>query len=312
MIVWGVNALNHDDSIAVVRDGELIEWTRPESGTLRSNDFVRLLDRGTPDRIAWYERPWVKKTRQAYAGQWDSVFDVDVVPRRWLNSFGFYVPPIDYHPHHKSHAAAGFLTSPFTRAAVLVLDAIGEWNSSSIWLGEGNSLRKLWSSSYPNSLGLFYSAFTKLLGFVPVKEEYKLQALAAQGDWKKFYPTVSAYIGEPFEFTRNLHRGVYDWPFEVDDSNRADIAAAVQKVFEEQAYWAVEHAFELAGTRDLVYMGGCAMNSQFNKILETRCRRLWSLPNPGDPSSSIGAALLTAGTRIEWKGSLPRHLEVRF
>src|SRR6185503_18595572 len=99
----------------------------------------------------------------------------------YLRRFG-YVAPITYVGHHESHAAAGFFTSPFDQAAILVIDAIGEWDTISAWEGRGETLRKLWSQRYPDSLGLLYSAFTQRVGLKPNEEEYILMGMAAYGE----------------------------------------------------------------------------------------------------------------------------------
>jgi len=316
MIVWGVNALNHGSSIAVVGGKDTVHWIRNNSSDRLTSEMVKeAIDysgyRG-PSTIAWYERPLVKKTRQLYAGQWDAAMDMSVMPSNYLRSMNLRYPKVVYHPHHKSHAAAGFFTSPFNQAIVVVLDAIGEWESASIWLGSGTKLTKLWSASYPNSLGLFYSAFTKLIGFKPLAEEHLLQQLSDQGDFKRYYFKVKGYFDAPMTLNRNLHRGVWDWDEPVTDENRADIAAAVQTVFEEQVDWVMALAHSYTSIDNLVYMGGCAMNSKYNKKLNRQWKGIWSLPDPGDGSSAIGAALLTTNQRINCNLGIVKHLELQY
>ena len=98
-----------------------------------------------------------------------------------LNTHGLKAP-VRYVGHHQSHAAAGYFTSPFDHAAILVVDAIGEWSTISAWEGRGRRLRQLWSQRYPHSLGLLYSAFTQRIGFKPNEEEYILMGAAALGE----------------------------------------------------------------------------------------------------------------------------------
>ena len=303
MITWGINALNHDISIAVFEGNELKKFNTVK-GVDRNSDIIRTsLDASSgrgPSVIAWYERPWLKKTRQLYAGQYNAAFDMSVVPSKWLKSSNLGYAKIKYFPHHKSHAAAGFFTSPFDNATIVVLDAMGEWESASIWQGRGTDLKKVWSRSYPNSLGIFYSAFTQLIGYKPVSEEYLLQRDSDLGDPERYLETVRSYFDGILSLRYNLHCGVLDWPFPIScDQDRWDIAAAVQRVFEDQADMVMLIARRLSDNRNLVYMGGCAMNSKYNKYLDTQWDRVWSLPNPGDPSSAIGAALLSLNTRIK-------------
>lgn len=314
MVVWGVTAFNHDTSIAVISENNLRFFETVNGQDYCGNLAYRAINSTGlgPKTVGWYERPWLKKTRQAYAGQWDQVFDFDVLPSKWIKRAGVSYTKLVTFPHHKSHAAAGFLTSPFDEAAVVVLDAIGEWESASIWHGKGNDLKKVWSVSYPNSLGLFYSAFTKRIGFIPISGEHFLQELAGKGDPSRFYNRVNSYFKSPMNLRINLHRGVWDWDETVRGEDYADIAAAVQQVFEEQAQYVMNKAKELVPSNNLVYMGGCSMNSKFNQRLDSMWDGIWSLPSPGDPSSAIGAALLAAKTRIEWNNNLAKHLKVKY
>ena len=313
MIHWGINALNHGSSLAVFKDGKYL------SGIVSNNDILpqahfddAIKEHGMPDRIFWYERPWVKKTRQAFAGQWSRVFDFSVLPSRYLKRCGLGNIPITYTPHHASHAAAGYYTCPFEETAIIVLDAIGEWECATIWQAKDGNMQLLWSKNYPNSLGLFYSAFTDLLGLIPVRDEYKLQDLAKYGDYKKYLPEVKSYVWGFLNVTRNLHKGVQDWPYPITEQDRADIAASVQYVFEDQIKNIMTLAKNLTGSKNLVYMGGCAMNSAANKLIENRWDQIWSLPNPGDPSSSIGAVLYHTKERITWKGGVVKHIQIKY
>ena len=313
-IVWGVTAYNHDTSIAVVDSGELT-FFKHSKGVDFDADLAKKAISAVgfgPEVVAWYERPLWKKTRQMYAGQWDDVRDFSVMPRKWMKDSNVSYAKLKTFPHHKSHAAAGFLTSPFDEATVVVMDAIGEWETATIWHGKGTKLKKVWSVSYPNSLGLFYSAYTKLLGFKPIAEEHLLQKLAEQGDPSIFYNQIKENFKYPMILKENMHRGIWWWDSDtIPDDDRADVAAAVQQVFEGQVDWVMRRAYLETRCSNLVYMGGCAMNSRYNKKLFSMWDKVWSIPLPGDPSSAIGAALLAANTRVEWNGELAKHLEVK-
>jgi carbamoyltransferase len=288
MKYWGINALNHGSSIAVFNDNTYTQYTY-NSDTLSIGEIHDLFRKhGEPDHIFWYERPWLKKARQLYAGQYKAAFDTSTIPRLQLAKWDLGHIPVTYTSHHASHAAAGFYTSPYDECAVIVLDAIGEFESATIWHGSNNQLKKVWSRSYPNSLGLFYSAFTHLCGLTPVQDEGKLEKLSAEGDPAQYYDTVKDYIGHDLILTRNLHRGVQDWPYEIEDEQDIkDIAAAVQLVFEEEIAGIVGMARYFINSDNLVFMGGCAMNRGARKMIDYA--KVWTLPNPGDPSSSIGA-----------------------
>jgi len=311
MIHWGVNALNHGSSLAVFKDGSLWSNQAGSSDELDSKILTDALHVGAPDRVFWYERPWVKKTRQLYAGQWHRALDMSVLPRRYMKAQRY--APITYTPHHGSHAAAGYYTSPFDHCAIVVLDAIGEFECATIWEGKHGEMRKVWSRSYPNSLGLFYSAFTDLLGMTPIQDEWKLQAMAEKGNPKVFYHRVKKYFTGLLELNYNFHKGVKDQKFYIETlQDEQDLAAAVQMVFEDQIRMVMLEAKKLINTDCLVYMGGCAMNSAANKrFVEPTFKYRWSLPNPGDPSSSIGAVLYHTKQRIQkYDFGVAKHLTI--
>jgi len=311
MIVWGVNALNHGSSLAVFKNGSLWSNQVGLSDELDSKIITDALHVGAPDRIFWYERPWIKKARQLRAGQWHRVLDMNVLPRRYMKAQHY--APITYTPHHGSHAAAGYYTSPFNHCAVVVLDAIGEFECATIWEGKHGEMRKVWSRSYPNSLGLFYSAFTDLLGMTPIQDEYLLQQMAKKGDPHRYEHDVYRYMSGLLIAGKNMHKGILDWPHGIiDEQDKYDIAAAVQRVFEDQIRMVMLEAKKLVNTDCLVYMGGCAMNSDANKqFVEPAFKYRWTLPSPGDPSSSIGAVLYHTKQRVKkYDFGVAKHLTI--
>lgn len=314
MIHWGINALNHGSSLAVFKDGRLQSLQASIEDALPGNFIRSQLDMGAPDRIFWYERPWVKKARQLYAGQYSTVIDMSVLPKKKLKEWSLHYAPVTYTPHHASHAAAGYYTSPFNHCAVVVLDAIGEFECATIWNCVHGEMKKVWSRSYPHSLGLFYSAFTQLCSLTPIKDEYLLQQMSDQGDPMRYYYDVLDFMDTLVNARKNMHRGIQDWPHPINNLNdQCDIAAAVQTVFTEQVHLVMEKAKELTNADCLVYMGGCAMNSKANKtVVEPKFKHIWSLPNPGDPTSSIGAVLYHTKQR-EWNYQWDpvKHIEIK-
>jgi carbamoyltransferase len=316
MIIWGINALNHDASIAVFDGTQLLDHKLSSRFSDIDRDLYlnkNLLDYcikyGEPGLIFWYERPWLKKTRQLWAGQYKSAFDIEDVPKRYLKKQNL-TASIIYTGHHHSHAAAGYYTSPFEDAAVVVLDAIGEWETCTIWHGKGDNLTKVWSRSYPTSIGLFYSAFTDLIGFTPVKEENLLQKLSIKGDPNMYYYDVLNYFDNTLNSRYNLHKGVTNWPYKIKKQDRANIAAAVQRVFQEQVDKIMILAQTITGSRNLVYMGGCAYNTLYNQSLVKKWNKVWSIQYPGDAGSSIGAVL--AHTRQKIKYDYPvKHITIK-
>jgi len=313
MITWGINALNHGSSLAVFSNGRLSMLRHSASDRLDSNIIQSAYNYGDPSTIFWYERPWLKKLRQLTAGQWNRVFNLDDLPSTYIKEIGTQYSDLRYTPHHASHAAAGYYTSPFDHCAIVVLDAIGEFECASIWEGKHGKLQKIWGRDYPHSLGLFYSAFTELIGYKPIQEEYKLQQDSVLGDPNRYYNKIRSYFSGVLVVTYNFHRGINNWDEEItNDQDRWDIAAAVQRVFEEQISLIMTMARSCIGTDTLVYMGGCAMNNLANrKIVEPLFKYRWTLPNPGDPSSSIGAVLYHTKERQQhYDFGVAKHLEI--
>lgn len=313
MIQWGINSLNHGSSLAVFRYNELVSWKVSAEHSLPSDVVRAALEFGSPKHIYWYEQPWLKKLRQVRAGQYKTAMDMSVLPRKWIKDNNLNYSDVIYTPHHASHAAAGYYTSPFNHCAVVVLDAIGEFECATIWEGKHSKLKKVWSRIYPNSLGLFYSAFTKLISLTPLKDEYLLQKMSEQGDASRYYSEVSDYICGTVLLKKNLHRGVVDWPYPIETlQDQCDIAAAVQLIFQENVCKIMELAKSLTNSNSLVYMGGCAMNSAANKLIAPMWDNIWSLPDPGDASSSIGAVLYHTQHRVwDYKWNTAKHIEIK-
>lgn len=319
MITWGINALNHDASIAVVKNKKLIFWKRSSEYSGQPGDQelstqlirdARKASGGAIDEVVWYENAWLKKTRQLYAGQYRWAFDYNELPKVYLKKLGIKYKKFKQVPHHLSHAAAGYLTSPFKEAVVVVLDALGEWESSTIWYVKGRKFEKVWSRKYPTSLGLFYSAYTDLLGYKPISQEHELQNLSMSGKYLKYYLPVKEMWDDSWNLKTNLHKGVQNWKWNISEEDKKNIAASVQQVFEEQVQEVMDIAKDYSD--NLVYMGGCAMNSKYNKKLENQFKGIWSLPIPGDSASAIGCALYSQNTRIDWPGPVAKHVKIKY
>lgn len=298
MIILGVNETSHDASVSLIKDGEVLFAGHSERYSKQKNDWYinddlikNALEYGTPDAIAYYEKPLLKASRlllKGGSGHWKPRFDLPGVQRK---SFS----------HHYSHAAAGYYTSPFNDAVIVVLDAIGEWNTCSVWTGEGEKIKHKYSDTYPFSFGLFYSAFTQLIGLMPNQEEYIMMGMAAYGNWEKHYLKVNRYFESTMHQKYNFHKGIHDWGVIEDEQDRFDIAAAVQYVYERRLLEFMSQARSNTGKKNLVFMGGCALNSSANTSLWKIFDNIWIMPNPGDAGSSLGAAAALYGRHIEWK-----------
>jgi carbamoyltransferase len=312
MNILGISAGFHDAGISLICDGEILFAGHAERYSKRKHDSElnrEILNdcfshHGIPDRIAYYERPWLKKTRQLYAGQYKDLFDAsieDKIRKIWPNK---NPPDIEYHGHHKSHAAAGFQTSPFDSATVVVIDAIGEWDTASIWSAEyvdGRSkYKKLWSQKYPHSLGLFYSAMTKRAGLKPLDEEYILMGMAAYADYDANMYGDFLADAHDLQFKQNLHVGCDEYHPGMTDF---EIAASAQYTLEQCLHHIMLRAEELDTTGNLVYMGGVALNCKANDLIGAYFKNIWIMPNPGDCGSSLGAAALTYGKKLNWQNA---------
>lgn len=325
MITWGISAGFHDAGLSVI-DGEKILFAGHSERYSKKKHDLHLgygiideaLQYGEPDVISYYERPWLKKTRQLYAGQYTEAFNLsDITVSRYLQStvpsFKLTTTPKYYHQsHHLSHAAAAFQTSPFGRATVIVIDAIGEWDTISIYAAEftraGKATYKpLWKQRYPNSIGLFYTAATKKVGLRPLDEEYILMGMAGYGLPKYDSIMMHTLIEDEYtsKFTQNLHLG-FDDNFPVsEDMVKAvefDIAASAQRVAERLIRQIMRKAASFNWSKNLAYSGGVALNCSANRLLGEYFSNVWIVPNPGDAGSSLGAASLVSRDRLDWKG----------
>tara|TARA_Y100000768_G_scaffold60506_1_gene40958 strand:- start:1968 stop:3377 length:1410 start_codon:yes stop_codon:yes gene_type:complete len=282
MIRWGISAGYHDASISVLDDDDILFGGHAERYSGIKNDknlnqeiVDDALQYGYPDKIYWYERPWIKNIRRLYAGQKLKRNDI----KNQLSAFGIKAP-IKYTTHHRAHAAAGLYTSPFQDSSVLVIDAIGELTTTSIWTNN----RKRWSQWYPKSLGLFYSAITDRVGLKPMEDEYILMGMAAYGDPNRYYPQMRKLYEET-----NLHKGCRDWmPQFEDEQSQFDMAAAAQEIYEEEFRKLIQ---KVPANDNLVLGGGCILNCVANNIALEHFNNVWIMPNPGDAGSSLGAVL---------------------
>ena len=298
MLILGINETSHDASVSLIKDSEILFAGHAERYSKQKNDWYvndslikDALQYGTPDYIAYYEKPLLKASRLALrggSGEWKPRFSIDGISKK---SFS----------HHYSHAAAGYYTGKFDNAVVVVLDAIGEYNTSTIWTGEGNKIKLKYKKNYPVSFGLFYSAFTQLIGLMPNQEEYIMMGMAAYGDWTKHYKKVNEYFLSHDIQKYNFHKGITDWGWIKSEQDKFDIAAAVQVVYEQRLNDFVRMAKTITGKNNLVFMGGCALNSSANTLLRNIFDDVWIMPNPGDAGSSLGAAAALYGKHLEWK-----------
>jgi carbamoyltransferase len=298
VIILGINETSHDASVSLIENGNILFAGHAERYSKQKNDWYvnddlinNALEYGRPDSIAYYEKPILKASRlllRGGAGEWMPKFNIDGIPRKSFK-------------HHYSHACSGYYTSKFDNAVIVVLDAIGEYNTSTIWVGEEEKITLKMKQNYPVSFGLFYSAFTQLIGLMPNQEEYIMMGMAAYGDYKKYYKEVDNYFPRYYKQKYNFHKGINDWNMTITEQDRFDIAAAVQVVYEQRLNEFMRMAKSITGKDNLVFMGGCALNSSANTVLWGIFKDIWIMPNPGDAGSSLGAAAALYGKHLEWK-----------
>jgi len=309
----GLSAGFHDAAATLIRsDGEIVFAGHSERYSKKKNDAQISTELMTEfcdyniDTIAYYERPWLKQLRNLVSGQgvdWSNITLRQVLQNQlgaWLQH-----PPehTRTYSHHLCHAAAGFQTSSFDRAICVVIDAIGEFDTISIWGAEYDHedkarYKKLWSQMYPRSIGLFYSAITSRLGLHPLNEEYIVMGMAAYGQ-PRYVEECRALLED------NLHIGID--PAWLWLATNEDIAASAQVLTEELIYSVMRRAQEFGWSSNLVYQGGVALNCLANRKLGNYFENIWIMPCPGDAGNSLGAAALAHGRRLRWTDAYLGH-----
>lgn len=289
----------HDASIAVVNDGRIDFATHAERYSRKKHDKKldiascgAAIKRNYDDIIAFYERPFLKKTRQFFAGQYKHAF----------SSRQLSLDPTEYYSHHLSHAAAAFQTSPYHEAACVVVDSIGEWDTASVWKAEMVNGRakytKKWSQRYPKSIGLWYSALTKWAGLRPLDEEYIFMGMAAYGD--PSYKNMEQIASLLFE---NNHKGLN----RSLEGNPEDIAKSAEVILWKELRTIFNKARQYSD--NICYGGGVALNCVVNSKLQLENPNMWIMPNPGDAGAALGAALLAYGGKVPFTPYLGYNID---
>ena len=339
MNILGISAFYHDSAACLVRDGEIISAAQEERFTRKKHDAsfpkkavefclkqggIRTSDL---DYVGFYDKPFVKFERilETYLGiapkglrQYLSAMPVWLKDKLWtranIRKDLDYKGPVLFAEHHESHAASAFFPSPFQEAAILTMDGVGEWATSSIAQGKDNKIELLREMHFPHSLGLLYSAFTYYLGFKVNSGEYKVMGLAPYGQPKYADLILDRLIDlkqdgsfrmdmEYFDYlggmtmTNDKFASVFGPPARQSETQltqkEMDIAASLQKVTEEIMIKMARHIRELTGMKNLCLAGGVALNCVGNgKILKEKIfDRVWVQPAAGDAGGALGVAL---------------------
>jgi len=347
--ILGISAFYHDSAACLLRDGEIIAAAQEERFTRKKHyagfpsESIRycLREGGIALRdlryIAFYDKPLVKferllETYLAFAPRGLRSF-VTAMPI-WLKEKLFQkkllqtellaltdglkksqLPQLLFGEHHESHAASAFYPSPFETAAVLCMDGVGEWATTSAWLGRGNELTPLWEIPFPHSLGLLYAAFTHYAGFKINSGEYKVMGLAPYGEPKYVQNIYDHLIDLKPDGSFRLNMEYFDYCTGLTMTSRKfdalfggpprkpetwltqremDLARSIQEVTEEVMLRLARTVHRETEAESLCLAGGVALNCVGNgRILrEGPFKKLWIQPAAGDAGGAVGAALM--------------------
>ena len=312
-IIWGASGLSHDAAISVIKNGKILFASSSERYSRVKNDpdfhsslVLDCLQYGQPDVIVWYEKPFKKFLRRLLIDKRWAPYSVENTFKR----FGIKAP-IKYVDHHVSHLCASLYTAPWYNldsTLGLVVDSVGEFKTLSVWdIKSPSNYKCIHSFYYPNSLGLFYSSITDLLGLKPQEEEYIMMGMASFGDEReseggRFYNYfIENFFDKNGKLKVDLRRGCRGIiPDLVDGMGgfHFDIAWAAQKVYEKIVIDIAKKYLQQTGYKKIVMSGGCALNCTANSYIHELVDNMWIFPNPGDAGSSLGAALAYYGKPV--------------
>jgi carbamoyltransferase len=342
MNILGLSAFYHDSAAALIQDGEIVAAAQEERFTRIRHDAAfpaKAVDyclragnvpTGDLDAVVFYEKPFTKAERllETYLGTAPSGLrsfvaalptwlsekaNISSLIRKSMNGRAFKGPVL-FTEHHESHAASAFYPSPFDQAAILTVDGVGEWATTTIGTGSGNKIRINEEIRFPHSLGLLYSAFTYYTGFKVNSGEYKVMGLAPYGEPRyaaRIYEHLidlredgSFWLNQEYfnycaglTMTNGKFDALFDGPPRAPESKltqkEMDLAASVQVVVEDAMMRLVRRAHASTGLDNLCLAGGVALNCVANgKILrDGPFKNLWIQPAAGDAGGALGAAL---------------------
>jgi len=345
--IIGISSYYHDSAAALIIDGIVVAAAQEERFTRKKHDpsfpkqaiqfLLKKAEIGLVDidYVVFYDKPLVKferllETYIAFAPRgirsflmampvWlkEKLFLKETLKRELAllsSSEKEKLPQLMFTEHHQSHAASAFFPSPYKKAAILCVDGVGEWATTSVWLGDGNKLEPRWEIDFPHSLGLLYSAFTYYTGFKVNSGEYKLMGLAPYGEPKYVDLIYKHLIDTKPDGSFRLNMDYFDYATGLTMTNtkfdklfgaprreseseitqrEMDLARSVQVVTEEMMLRISQTIKERLGVDYLCLAGGVALNCVANgKLLrEAIFDEIWIQPAAGDAGGAVGAAL---------------------
>jgi len=334
MIKLGISAFYHDSAACLTLGNSVLAAAEEErfTGIKHDSSFpvntIKWLLHSTVtkitdiDEVHWYENPQTKddrvKTifnkrpiRTFFLRQGYKKDRKNNSPKALLQALG-YTGKIIYHDHHYSHAAFSYYTSPYRDAAILTVDGVGEWETTTISLGTGKDIKKLLSIDFPNSLGMLYSTITSFLGFRPNEGEYKIMGLAPYGNPSKYLGKLQQVLDQK-QSKLYLYQKYFTWeysnrvmfnkrlcqllelpprlPEDTLTQDHKDLAAALQKLYEQEFLKLVKTAKNITGSENLCLGGGCAYNGVANSLAYRYFKSVHISFAPSDAGSAIGACL---------------------
>ena len=347
MYILGLSGYYHDSAACLLKDGEIVGAAQEERFTRKKHDAsfpaaaaawcldsagIKLTD---VDQVVFYDKPLIKFERllETYVASVPKGFSsflsampvwlkeklyLKSVLKKELTALGSCdkkdLPRLLFSGHHQSHAASAFFPSPFQRAAVLCMDGVGEWATTTTWVGEGNRVRPMWQIDFPHSLGLLYSAFTYFTGFKVNSGEYKLMGLAPYGEPRYVDLIRENLIDIKSDGTFRLQMDYFDYATGLRMTNdrfadlfgrparkpespltqqEMDIAASIQEVTEEIVLSVARTLQKETDSENLCLAGGVALNCVANGRLQREgpFKNLWIQPAAGDAGGALGCAL---------------------
>src|SRR5947209_4696086 len=347
-VILGLSAFYHDSAAAIVRDGQIVAAAQEERFTRKKHDAsfpsnaarycvgAAGISWSDIDYVTFYEKPFLKferllETYIAFAPRGFSSFRM-AIPL-WLKEKLFQkrllaelleaeAPDVDwasklrFTEHHESHAASAFFASPFKEAAILTMDGVGEWATTSMGTGAGNQLSLTAEIHFPHSLGLLYSAFTYYTGFKVNSGEYKVMGLAPYGEPKYAQAIMDNLIDIQSDGSFRMNMDYFDYctgltmtngkfddlfggaprkPEELLTQREMDLAASIQAVTEEVVLRLTRALASKTGQENLCLAGGVALNCVANGhvLRDGKFDQIWIQPAAGDAGGAVGAALAT-------------------